>query len=90
MSQKLTEEEIQMIRELELSYAQITTELGKTALERISLQKMLEKLDEIDALTAKRLSDLRNNEDAFVKIINEKYGVGRVNLETGEFIPSNS
>lgn len=79
-NQKLTEEEIKDIKDLQSTRNNIIVELGNLeayffdiSLKKADLQKQLGELTERDQKLGKELSD--------------KYGVGSIDLEKGEFIP---
>lgn len=90
MIHKLTEQELQTINELETTYAQLTTEFGRLSIEKKIIEKQLAKVSELEAAAEIRLTNLQTEESSFAKTINEKYGVGTINLETGEYITVNS
>lgn len=79
-NKKLTEEEIAKIKELQSGRDAIIVELGnleaylhEVTLRKTQLYNQLDELVKEDQKTGKELSD--------------KYGVGSINLEKGEFIP---
>ena len=79
-NQKLTEEEIKDIKDLQSTRNNIIVELGNLeayffdiSLKKADLQKQLGELTERDQKLGKDLSD--------------KYGNGSIDLEKGEFIP---
>lgn len=77
-TQKLTQEELQQIQALRQRSVQIVEELGQISLIEISLK-------ERKANAERFLQESRNMEVELSKAIQEKYGVGNINLETGEF-----
>lgn len=79
-NKKLTEEEITKIKELQSSRDAIVIELGNLEVylrdvenKKTQLHNQLDKLIEEDQKTGRELSD--------------KYGIGSIDLEKGEFIP---
>ena len=74
----LTIEELDQIKSIQENYAQLTEAFGQTeiALENLTTQK--------NSLR-KTLVAFKEQETEFGKALQEKYGVGTINLETGEF-----
>lgn len=85
---KFTQEELEKIKLLRDENSQKILEFGQIELELIITNKRLELLE----TTKKQLHDmymeLQNKEQLLVKELNEKYGAGTVDLESGEFISS--
>ena len=80
-NQKLTREELEKLQEVQQKNQALLSELGQIGLTQINLDKRQENAE-------KYLEQLREEETAFAKELEEKYGVGSINLEKGEFIPS--
>ena len=51
------------------------------------LNQQLENLENYESELEKTYTDLQKKEQELVGNLNEKYGVGQLNLESGEFIP---
>ena len=79
-NQKLTQEELQKIQQLQNQSQEIITELGTIEVGRINLDARYEAAE-------KALSETKEAEQAFAKEMQEKYGDGSIDLGTGEFIP---
>lgn len=88
MSTKLTDQEITDLTNLRSKYANLTQQFGQIKFEQILLNKQLSALAEIEASATKEYLQLQSEEEYFAKQMAEKYGVGEVNLETGEFTPT--
>ena len=80
-NQKLTEEELQKIGELQQKNNAVVSELGQIELIRMNVAARREAAE-------KYLTDLREEEDTLGKELSDKYGSGSINLETGEFVPA--
>lgn len=80
-NQKLTEEELQKIGELQQKNNAVVSELGQIELIRMNV-------DARRAAAEEFLSELREEEETLGKELSDKYGTGSINLETGEFVPA--
>jgi hypothetical protein len=80
-STKLTTEELEKLQEIQQKNAAVATELGN--LEIAKLQMEARKAEVI-----KFFNDLKEEEQDFGKELSDKYGVGSINLEKGEFTPA--
>ena len=80
-NQKLTREELEKLQEIQQKNSALVQELGQIGLAQINLEKRQENAE-------KYLDGLREEESAFAKELEEKYGTGSIDLEKGEFIPS--
>ena len=79
---KFTKEELGKISDLQLGMNQITTAFGQLKMSEIQLEKQTKYLDS-------ELKKLREEEQKIAKELSDKYGRGSLNIETGEFTPSN-
>ena len=80
-NQKLTEQELQKIGELQQKNNAVVSELGQIELIKMNVEARREAAE-------KFLAELREEEDTLGKELSEKYGSGSINLETGEFVPA--
>ena len=78
---KLTEEEVKSLQELQQKNAALVNELGSIELANIGLEERRENAE-------KFLFELREEEKELAKSLEEKYGVGSIDLNEGEFIPA--
>ena len=81
-TKKLETTEIEKIKELQMRSANITTEFGN--LEVLKLQVEARKNELVNAYSA-----LKEEEASFGKTLSDKYGDGNIDIEKGEFTPSN-
>jgi len=86
-SVKFTDEELQSLQELQNTYASISTQFGQLKVSRMNLERQMENLDEMEDNLEKAWEENRQTESDLVKSLNEKYGAGSLNPQTGEFIP---
>ena len=84
---KFTDEELQSLQELQNTYASISTQFGQLKVSRINLERQMYSLDEAEDNLTKAWEENRQTESDLVKSLNEKYGAGTLNPQTGEFIP---
>lgn len=80
-NQKLTQDELDKLQELSKKNAALVQELGTISLAEINLDERKEKAEGF-------LSELRQEETDLVKELEDKYGVGSIDLQAGEFIPA--
>jgi len=80
-NQKLTQEELQSIGELQQKNNAVVAELGQIELARMATESRR-------ANAESYLEELRKEEEEFGKTLSDKYGSGSIDLENGEFIPA--
>ena len=78
---KFTEEEVQSLQDLQRTYQQITIAFGQFAISKIALNDREKSLNEA-------LVNTRTKETELASSLTEKYGKGSLNIETGEFTPT--
>jgi hypothetical protein len=85
---KLTQEEIQQIKELQQKYDQTVFELGSLEAQIIVLNAQIDKLNEEKRNLVSDLNTVGKKESELVKSLQEKYGTGSIDVETGEVTPA--
>ena len=80
-NQKLKEEEVKSLQELQQKNAALISELGSIELASIGLEERRE-------MAEKFLFELREEEKELAKSLEETYGVGSIDLNEGTFIPA--
>jgi hypothetical protein len=80
-NQKLTREELEKLQEVQQNTSALIQELGSIQLAQLNLDERQEKAEEFR-------NELKTKESSFAKELQDKYGVGSINIEKGEFIPS--
>jgi flagellar biosynthesis chaperone FliJ len=84
MSLKLTAEELQQIKDLQSKYNQTIFEVGASEAQLIAFQQGIERLQKAKEGLISDLSSIEQKETELVKSLQEKYGQGNIDLETGE------
>ena len=84
---QLTQEELQSIKDLQSKYNQTILEIGASEAQIIVFQENIEKLIEAKKGLVSDLKTIEQKESELVKSLQEKYGQGNINMETGEITP---
>jgi len=87
---KFTEEEMKSLGELQDSYTKKQAELGQVSVQRILLNQQLDVLEEKQTFLENEYKKIQQQEQDLVKKLNEKYGTGQLDPESGVFTPNNS
>jgi acyl transferase domain-containing protein len=85
---KFTDEELQQLQAIQSSYQNIQTGFGQLKVQRLLLEQQLNSLEEAEVNLESEYEKAQTNERTFVKSLNEKYGPGSLNPETGVFTPT--
>ena len=85
---KFSEEEMKSIQLIQQEYQNKVMQLGQVELEKIILKQREESLAQADANVKDEFTKLQDKEKELVKTLNEKYGPGTLNPQTGEFTPA--
>lgn len=86
-SKKFTQEELDQITELQKANAEKVSEFGQIEIEILLANQRLENLQLAKESCQEQYTKLQEQEKELVSTLNEKYGVGTVDINTGEFIP---
>ena len=78
---QFTQEEINSITDLQNKTQSVVFQLGQLKLSEMQLESKLEELKN-------NLSSIETEETALADGFSSKYGVGSLNIETGEFTPT--
>ena len=81
---KFTDNEVKKINELRIEVSQTFVQLGQYSIER---KKRLQELDDAIDKLVKRHAELVDIEQELFKELNDKYGDGNYDPETGIFTP---
>ena len=84
---KFTDEEMKTLRGLQDSYTEKQSELGQLSVQRILLNQQLDALDERQTFLENEYKKIQQKEADFVKTLNNKYGQGQLDPDTGVFTP---
>mgnify|MGYP003141041397 FL=1 len=88
-TKKFTEEELKNITNIRNGNSRIISELGQVELQLFLVNEELEKLQEMKSTLQVQFKNLQVEEAELVGSLNEKYGIGTVDINTGEFVPEN-
>ena len=83
-------EDIEAVKELQSQYATNTAQLGQVEVELYLLNKRLKQMEELRISLFENYDSLQSKEEELVQKLNEKYGDGVLDLDSGRFIPSGS
>jgi len=78
---KLTQEELDTLKTLNEKNRAVIAEFGEIELAKLQLEKRRKFAEDY-------LANLRQEQDANGKVLTEKYGNGSIDLESGEFVPT--
>ena len=85
---KFTDEELQSLQGLQTSYQEKQVILGQLAVQRILLNQQVEAVEARQVELESEYEAVQQQERDLVAQLNEKYGPGSLNPETGVFTPS--
>jgi hypothetical protein len=80
ITKKLTEEELNEVKQIRQDYTNLVYALGEVELQQISINKEKQRLLEVQ-------SSLLEKEVQIANKLQEKYGQGNLDIETGEIKP---
>jgi hypothetical protein len=84
---KLTQEEINSIKGLQSEYNKIVFELGSIESQLVFIKKQTELLETEKAKIVVDMDTISKKEKTLIDDLQEKYGAGNINIETGEVTP---
>ena len=85
---KFKKDEVEELAGLRNGYVNIQNQLGQIKVQTILVERQLDALVNTEDELKQSYINLTEQEQALVQKYNEKYGVGTVNIDTGEFIPA--
>tara|TARA_B100000214_G_C23949064_1_gene619488 strand:- start:508 stop:795 length:288 start_codon:yes stop_codon:yes gene_type:complete len=84
---KFTQEEIDSLQQLRTNYANIESMFGKLEVARLQLEKQAENIDNEKLRLETEYAEVQKQQQSLGEQLNEKYGAGNLNPETGVFTP---
>lgn len=90
IGQEFNQEDMEAVRLLQSKYATNTAQIGQVEVELHILNKRLKDLTEYRESLFTGYDDLQKEEQELVQRLNEKYGDGVLDLDSGRFVPSNT
>ena len=85
---KFTDEELKSLQDLSQSYQNIQASFGQLKVQRILNQQQADALEEAEVKMDADYKDIQDNERKLVEELNEKYGPGQLDPQTGVFTPA--
>lgn len=82
---KFTEQEMQSIKTIQEKYSQIGVQLVQIKLARKSSEDYLKQLQDQEDEITEAITKLNAEEKELADKLNDKYGVGSLDMESGEF-----
>ena len=84
---KFSEEELKELGELQTSYQEKQAQLGQIAVQKILLGQQVEAIDNRQVELEGEYEAVQQSERDLVQKLNEKYGPGQLDPQTGVFTP---
>ena len=85
---KFTQEELDSLSNLKNTYAQLELALGRVEMARIQVEQRAEQIEGEKLSLEAQLNELQKQERVLVESLNEKYGAGNLDPNTGVFTPN--
>ena len=85
VEQKVEQADLDKITELRENYKKQTVRIGQLNVERILMNQAVERLNEAILREETSYINLQEEERKLVKDLQEKYGIGQLNLDSGTF-----
>jgi len=84
---KFTDEELKSLQDLSQSYQNIQASFGQLKVQKILNQQQSEALEEAEVKMDADYKEIQDKERELVQQLNEKYGPGQLDPQTGVFTP---
>ena len=85
---KFTEEELKSLNELSQGYQNIQNAFGQLRVQHILIDQQTHSLEESEVKLESDYTDIQQKERDLVKELNDKYGPGSLDPQTGVFTPT--
>ncbi len=85
---KFSDEELKSLQDLSQSYQNIQASFGQLKVQKILNQQQADALEEAEVKMDSDYKDIQDNERKLVEELNEKYGPGQLDPQTGVFTPA--
>jgi chromosome segregation ATPase len=83
-NKKLTQEEIDSIKALQVQYNKVIFELGSIESQLVLIKKQTEVLETEKTKIVSDINKIGESEKTLIDSLQTKYGAGSINIETGE------
>jgi uncharacterized coiled-coil DUF342 family protein len=80
----LSEQELEEIKSVQTKYREYTMQVGELTTRIEDHREVIDGLSREKEVLRKALSELRKEDTALTNRLTEKYGSGKINIETGE------
>ena len=84
---KFTDEELKSLQELSQSYQNIQASFGQIRVQKILAEQQADALEEAEVKMEADYKEMQDTERELVQQLNEKYGPGQLDPQTGVFTP---
>ena len=85
---KFSDEELKDLEQLQNDYSQKQVELGQVHVQRLLLNQQIEELHNKQSALDQEYIQIQGREKQLVDALNQKYGPGQLDPETGVFTPA--
>jgi hypothetical protein len=85
---KVSEEEVTKIKNLRNSYQELIVQVGQAELQASDVQEALNNILEAKDKLLEKYNEIKQTERTHLDQLNEKYGLGSLNVDTGLFTPA--
>lgn len=85
---KFTEDELKDIRAIQEEYSMIGIQLVQLKLAKKSSEEYLAALEQEEQRIVEQIEGISIKEKQLTEALNEKYGIGSLDMTTGEFTPN--
>lgn len=85
---KFTEDEMTSLKHLQEDYTTKQEQLGQISVQRILLNQQIDSLEQRQEQLEKEYVEVQQREQSLVKTLNDKYGQGQLDPNTGVFTPT--
>jgi hypothetical protein len=86
--QKFTQEELDQIKQIQSNYQTVGLNLVQLKLAILNAKNQLELLETEEKVLSERILDLNGQEKQLAKALEQKYGKGEIDLDSGVFTPT--
>ena len=84
---KFTDEELKSLQDLSQSYQNIQASFGQIRVQKILAEQQADALEEAEVKMEADYKEMQDTERELVQQLNEKYGPGQLDPQTGVFTP---
>jgi|TARA_R110000824_G_scaffold225273_6_gene412878 hypothetical protein len=85
---KFSDKELKSLKQIQQDYLECQTAFGQIAIQKIALQQQIDALAKSEEEYAKKYQETQVKEKEVGKELNEKYGSGNLDPDTGVFTPN--